>query len=396
MDRIVVTSSPKVINIEPTPLIAAMNIEAVGLLEQIYYNNIGQYAPDREETPLTLHSSITVTDSETGLTNTPEYTAEWMYFTPTASDGVAIVSEDPTQDFYLTNNGKDLVVRKNILYSEPYTIKCIITYTDNRTLSYENKMEKSVLLNTISLSEQIYPKLNIKAPNTSWFNPITMEERCIYGLAAEAHKGQNDVTSSLYYVWYAKQGHSASYEPIDIIGSDGHCKFLCYEYANQNGKGQGTDTIYINAMFTEDISIMLMAKRSQNEGFYPDRVYRNIKWKIPNMDIRTSCRNGDSIRKQEKVFENTVTVGDVTLTDETREANLRFDWYSFRADGTQEYKSYGTVPNLPVNAQEIGDANTNMFSEVYALGAYDKVTQDGENVTFNGELVIARERNEDL
>lgn len=389
MDRIVVTSSPKVINIEPTPLIAAMNIEAVGLLEQIYYNNINQYAPDRTETPLTLRSKITVTDKDMGVTSIPTYTAEWRVFTPTASQGTVISTEDTTHDFYLTNNGKDLVVRKNILYSEPYTVKCTVAYD-------EGTMEKSVLLNTISLSEQIYPKLNIKAPNTSWFNPITMDNKCFYKLAAEAHKGQNDVTESLYYVWYAKQKGAASYEPIDIIGTDGHCKFLCYEYANQNGKGQGTDTIYINAMFTEDISIMLMAKRSQNEGFYPDKVYRNIKWRIPNMDIRTSCRNGDSIKDNEKVFENTVTVGDVTLTDETREANLRFDWYSFRADGTQEYKSYGTVPNLLVNAQEIGDANTNMFSEVYALGAYDKVTQDGENVTFNGELVIARERNEDL
>lgn len=389
VERIVTSSSPRVINIEPDQLIAAMYIEAVGLLEQIYYYNIKQYAPDRTETPLTLRSKITVTDKDMGVTSIPAYTAEWRVFTSTASQGTVISTEDTTQDFYLTNNGKDLVVKKNIPYTEPCTVNCTVTYD-------EGTMEKSVLLNTISLSEQIYPKLNIKSPNTSWFNPITMEERCIYGLAAEAHKGQNDVTESLYYVWYAKQGHSASYEPIDTIGSDGHCKFLCYEYADQNGKGQGTDTIYINAMFTEDISIMLMARRSKNEGFYPDRVYRNIKWKIPNMDIRTSCRNGDSIRDNEKVFENTVTVGDVTLTDETREANLRFDWYSFRADGTQEYKSYGTVPNLPVNAQEIGDANTNMFSEVYALGAYDKVTQDGENVTFNGELVIARERNEDL
>ena len=396
MGRKIGASSPEIINIEPTPLLVSRNIESVGLLEQLFYYNDNSYVPDRTDTPLTLVPTISVYDPDSKETIVPTFTVEWRVFTPTADGGTVINSTSTSDDFY--RSGKNLVVRKNIPYNTPYKIKCTFTYTDSRTTSVTNIVEKEVLLSTIMESDIVYPKLNIKAANTNLYNPVDNTNNGLFTFVAEAHMGDTDVTSQLYYVWYARKSVSDSYEPIDALDSNNNYKFQCYEFATQpSGKGQGTDTIVLNAMFVEDLQIMLMCKPSSSGNFYPDRVYSNLNWKYPQMDIATSSKCGDVVKQKGETleFENTITIVPTdTMTDAQKLQHLRFKWYVRDVTLGDSYKvDYGFAQVFSIKSDDLwsnSKTNRNVYCEAYFLGASEKVTLNGVAVTSGGSVLTTR------
>lgn len=73
MGRRLNLSTPTVINTELKPLDESFYIEASGQLEQWFYENTSQFAPDRSITPLRLTPRISVYDSDTRISYTPTF-----------------------------------------------------------------------------------------------------------------------------------------------------------------------------------------------------------------------------------------------------------------------------------------------------------------------------------
>ena len=79
MGRRLNISTPTVINTELIPLDESFYIETNGQLEQWYYDNTNQYAPNRKTSPLTLTPKISAFDADTKQSYSPAfYTVQWF------------------------------------------------------------------------------------------------------------------------------------------------------------------------------------------------------------------------------------------------------------------------------------------------------------------------------
>ena len=122
MGRRLNVSTPTVINTELMPLDELFYIEANGQLEQWFYDNTAQYAPNRALTPLTLTPVISAFDADSKQRYTPSfYTVKWYEkaYNSTTGDYVETeitnIVDDQSAEY--VKSGNNLIVKKNVSYA---------------------------------------------------------------------------------------------------------------------------------------------------------------------------------------------------------------------------------------------------------------------------------------
>lgn len=170
----------------------------------------------------------------------------------------------------------------------------------------------------------------------------------------------------------------------------------CYTQAQQeSGYGQHTSKIRINALYGDNIAVILRLKRTPWDATpMPMKEYRNVVWKIPPVDVIVTSDKGSAIRAEHVeegnvanfTFSTIVNQQGEVISDEVKAAHMRFDWYSYivGASGQAGIKtSHGSGLTKAISARILHPENisselsTNVYCEAYVLGPYQEVTENG-------------------
>jgi hypothetical protein len=156
--------------------------------------------------------------------------------------------------------------------------------------------------------------------------------------------------------------------------------------------GQNTDTLRVDALYDENMTVICRYKKYPwDSELIPQKEYRTVAWRIPNIDTIIVCKNGSSVNSASTGnynFEVIVNANGETLSDAVIAANLRFRWkmrnsYTKQETdlgwGSQNDSSKIAIPvsslrNATVNGEPV---TTTVWCEVYMLGAYEPVTDNG-------------------
>jgi hypothetical protein len=156
--------------------------------------------------------------------------------------------------------------------------------------------------------------------------------------------------------------------------------------------GQGTDTLRVDALYDENMTVICRYRKFPwDTELIPQKEYRMVAWRIPNIDTIVVCKNGSSVNSASTgsyTFETIVNVKGEQLSDAVIAANLRFRWkmrnsYTKQETdlgwGSQNDSSKIAIPvsslrNATVNGEPV---TTTVWCEVYMLGAYEPVTNNG-------------------
>jgi hypothetical protein len=165
--------------------------------------------------------------------------------------------------------------------------------------------------------------------------------------------------------------------------------------------GQNTSTLTVDAMYGETIRVILRAKaNTASTTLFPDKVYRTVEWRVPDIDTHVLSENGSAVRSStnDMSFDTVINVMHAILSDEKKSAHLRFNWKTRKNNVSTEVDA-GWGQTTTMDALDLRNtrgssnsqlASTLVFPYVYLMGAYEKCTQGGEEITQNGETVFDR------
>ena len=245
-------SQATVIQTQVTPPETSFFIERTGLTEQVYYENLDKFVPTRKLTPLTLRPVVTTYEPDNHTARTA--TLNSVVWTEVGAG--TIVSDGVNY----TISGSSLIVRKDVSPSKPITINCEVEYLDPSDAGIAYKVEETVTLNTIFDSTIVHPRLNVLNEPKSLYDPF-IDQTSLFTFTAQAFLRGVDVKDIVSFQWYGKQGRNGTPALIDATDTDGFGKFLSYKPSNQpTGKGQGSDTIVLDAMYCDDFYLILRAR----------------------------------------------------------------------------------------------------------------------------------------
>lgn len=161
--------------------------------------------------------------------------------------------------------------------------------------------------------------------------------------------------------------------------------------------GQGTDTLRVDALYDENMTVICRYRKFPwDTELIPQKEYRTVAWRVPNIDTIVVCKNGGSVNSASTgnyIFETIVNVKGEMISDEVKAANLRFCWKMRKSNTTTETDlGWGLTKSIAVSDLKSTVVNGNpvstiVYCEVYLLGAYEPVTTNG---------VTTYERNIDL
>lgn len=177
MGRRINISTPTVINTELVPLDESFYLEYDGQLEQWYYDNTEQYAPNRKVTPLLLSPRISAFDKDTATSYSPTfattqwYAKEWNEQQQKYVETLITNNVDSASADYVIQ-GNNLLVKKNVSYSHAVSIRCLATYIDPRDSGVTYTVEDSVNLTTNRTADVVFPEVDIISPSGRSFNPL--------------------------------------------------------------------------------------------------------------------------------------------------------------------------------------------------------------------------------
>lgn len=185
MGRRLNVSTPTVINTELVPLDESFYIDVDGQMEQWYYDNTEQYAPNRKVTPLLLVPVISAFDKDTSTSYTPVFnTTQWFANEWNEAQGKYVETEITNQvdsgsaDYVI--QGNNLLVKKNVSYSHAVSIRCVATYIDPRDNGVTYAVEDSVNLTTNRTADVVFPEVDIISPSGRAYNPLVDDENSQY------------------------------------------------------------------------------------------------------------------------------------------------------------------------------------------------------------------------
>lgn len=163
--------------------------------------------------------------------------------------------------------------------------------------------------------------------------------------------------------------------------------------------GQGTDNLVVDAMYGENINVVLRCKMMDGETLSPSKAYASLSWRIPDIDTNVQSDNGSAVRSdtEEMSFGTIVNVSGMVLSDALKQKHLAFNW-KIRKNNTSTEIDKGWGQRITIDASDLRNvkgsgstlASTLVYPYVYLKGAYEEVTDDGEVVTDNGEVVYDR------
>ena len=389
MGRRLNISQPAVINTELAPLDDSFYLSPSGQLEQWYYDNSSSYAPNRHTTPLTITPMITAFDPDANRSYTPSFSAAPRWYVREYSDSAGtyieteITGTSDGQNVEYYKSGNTLKVKKNVSYTRAVQIRCMATYIDPRDAGLTHSVEETVTLSTNRDASVIYPTLDVINPSTRAFNPL-VDNTSTFTFTAKAKKGNTDVTNQVYFVWYAISG------TVEVLAN------TMPWYVS----GQNTETLTVDAMYGEEIKLVLRAKESSSAAnLYPDKVYRSVLWQIPDIDCNVISEGGAAIRSTTKYldFSTVVNLRKDILTDQKKAENLRFNW-KYRKNNQSATYDLGWGERIRVDANTLRNVNGSsnsagsaaVYPIVYVLGAFEQVTHNGVAVMHNDATVVHR------
>ena len=416
MGRRLNTSQPTVIQTMLTPLSDSFSIKNNDVLEQWFYVNTGEYSPDRTITPLQLEPTIVCVDTDTNTRYTPSFlSVVWYYFNP--SNTTDYSSTYPTwpglgwvpitaveaqtggvlNDYYCPTTGNPnfkLYVQKNVApptggdATAGQAICCRAKYIDPRDSGVTIDAAENVTLATNKDATTKTLTLNLLAPTKTIFNVFT-DTNTTFSFSAQVLDNSNtDVTSSYYIEWYGKINGGVTETLINLLD--------CYINATQQlGKGQGTDTISINAMFAEQVDIVCRLRKTSSSALLPAVAYCSLVWEYPEIKAITTCKNGRKVNSENRdmTFYNIVNHKKNVLTDEQKAANLLFN-FKKRISTSSSMTDLGWGQEITVPSNTLAQStsySTPVHAEVYMMGAYERVTDDNADVTDDDELIYDRQ-----
>ena len=185
MGRRLNVSTPTVINTELVPLDESFYLDVDGQMEQWYYDNTEQYAPNRKVTPSLLVPVISAFDKDTSTSYDPAFnTTQWFANEWNESQGKYVETEITNQvdsgsaDYVI--QGNNLLVKKNVSYSHAVTIRCVATYIDPRDSGVTYTVEDSVNLTTNRTADVVFPEVDIISPSGRAYNPLVDDTNSQY------------------------------------------------------------------------------------------------------------------------------------------------------------------------------------------------------------------------
>lgn len=445
MKRIINTSIPLVVTTLRKPLTISLTIANSGAdggpltQAQDTQKNPQVWIPNRQQYPLFLAPNFVAKNTENGETITNGYTIQW--YVEQGSTSTLVTSTNPGDDYYkeckgANNTGDEtgrLVVRKNVDYRSPVTIKCVVSYTDN----VENRLyhaEDSVSLTTTNLPDEIYT-VAIQAPYVINYDPIYAKKSTTlangafqYGskfrFSAKTQLGKNDATAGVYYFWYIGG---------TLITTGAGSTAIQYKAADQlPGKGLGTDTIILDADYGDSFTVTVkvgtfeeVANPTGNpktKGYYEESggVYsktndttvnalktyytapsepnqaaedsRDLVWSWPDIDSMPVSLGGNAVRSNagNKEFTAVVQADGVDVDDAITKEYVRLNWKRHAMNGnTVVDMGWGkdvSVKNSDLN--KTGGENVEVYADVYLLSANGRLVDDSSGIApdFNGYI----------
>lgn len=180
------------------------------------------------------------------------------------------------------------------------------------------------------------------------------------------------------FVWYGVD--NGNEVPIDTLP--------VYTKAEQpSGYGQGTPKININALYGENIPVILRVKRYPwSPTVLPPKVTKSVAWNIPPVDVITTSDKGSAVRatnsSEDFIFSTIVNQQGEIISDAKKAENMVFDWYMVKYGTTGAIKtSLGSGLTKAVAASTLKNTtpsggvtpSTNIYCEAFLLGAYHLV-----------------------
>ena len=374
-----------------SPLSELVAITSVGgrSLEQWYYLTAGVYDPNRITTPLTLRPSVTCTDPDTGTVysinmSAATTTVRWYYREHSQTSWTAITNttESGSAPYTVKSNG-DLVVREN----KTVELRCEITYADPRTNNLiSTSATETIVTNTDA--DSVYNVHITCDEGGTEYSPLT-ESSSLKTFHARATLGNSNVTNSVVFQWYTKSGgrevpFGSETDPITAYVS-----------------GQGTPTLVVDALYGEEIPIILRMKRTaQSASLEPCSAETVVTWRIPPLrgevysEQGSAVKNGDSGLREFKPMYNTSTG---TIEDEKVREHMLIKWS--RRNSAGAFQEVGWGPSIKQDVSQLktnGQTSTLMQAEAYLKGPYAAVIQRINGVDYlvvmdgNNKQIIER------
>lgn len=163
--------------------------------------------------------------------------------------------------------------------------------------------------------------------------------------------------------------------------------------------GQGTDNLVVDAMYGENINVVLRCKMMDGETLSPSKAYATLNWRTPDIEPFVQSDNGGTVRSdtEDMTFDTIVNVNGEVLSDALKRKHLAFNW-KIRKNNTSTEIDKGWGQRITIDASDLRNvkgsgstlASTLVSNDVYLKGAYEEVTDNGEVVTYNGEKVYDR------
>lgn len=154
-------------------------------------------------------------------------------------------------------------------------------------------------------------------------------------------------------------------------------------------EGQDTDTLTVDAMFGDDINVVLRAfKEEGSTELSPSKAYASLQWRIPDIDTRVFSKNGSAVRSdtENMTFDTIVNVKGNVLSDDMKTKHLRFNWkYRKNNVSTETDAGWGNTKTIAASnlRNTIGSINnqasTLVFPYVYVLGPWQVASGTSED-----------------
>lgn len=404
MGKKIGTTRPMTLDVLLPPFTESFQIVASDSITQWHYDQDGSYLPDRAITPLILTPTLSVFDPETKLTYTPSfYLVRWYLLNSSTGnyDTEITNTTDGDVDYVVLSSGA-LKVKKNVTESSPVNLLCIVQYIDPRNAGKTYKCTATKQLTTSKDTSITSPTIEIDKEATVLYNPFidgyTTDENGVkhhnFTFVATARLGEEvlDVTSanSPYRIkWYAIGDGITSETLIDAteqVSGIAVAKFPCYV------SGQNTPTLVVDAMMTDNVTIIARIVNTSTNRTYPEKCLRRLTWDGFKVDATTEAIDSGAVKQdtQSKTLRNIVTLRNRTLDQSVVNENFRQDWY-FRNAANSVIQYLGASPNVIVPGEKLhAQESALVYSELSLYEGYKVVTHDGKVITNGGKVVVCR------
>lgn len=344
-----------------SPLSELVSIASVGdlPLEQWYYVTAGVYYPDHTTNPLLLRPQVTCTDPDTGQAYIIAMTiskVRWYYreYEQTAWTEITNTTESGNEPYTIRSNG-DLSVRAN----KTVELRCDISYADPRTNNSLKTTAYQTLVTNVD-ADSVYSVHITSDKGGTEYSPLT-ENSSRKTFHAKATLGNSDVTGSVLFQWYTVIGNGQEV----LFGSEG-------EPLTAYVSGQGTPTLVVDALYGEEIVVILRMKRNASSPLQPCRDQTVVNWRVAALTSEVYCSNGSAVKASDTgrmEFRPIFNTNVGTLDDSKVNEHLLIKWS--RRNSAGAFSEVGWGPTITQDVSELrtnGQTSTLMQAEAYLKG----------------------------